>query len=56
MQDDTISRLLTFKNVLITSHQGFLTDTALKNIAQITMYNVDCMENELNCENELFAH
>lgn len=44
VQDDMISRLLTFNNVLITSHQAFLTDTALRNIAETTIYNLDCFE------------
>ncbi|MGB3781041.1 MAG: 2-hydroxyacid dehydrogenase [Tunicatimonas sp.] len=42
LQDDVIARLLTFNNVLITSHQGFLTHTALKNIAETTVYNINC--------------
>jgi D-lactate dehydrogenase len=42
LQDDTLSRLMTFKNVLITSHQGFLTETALINIAQTTIENLTC--------------
>ncbi|HQS06423.1 MAG TPA: hypothetical protein PLT16_12415, partial [Daejeonella sp.] len=29
---------------LTTSHQGFLTQTALKNISETTMYNLDCFE------------
>jgi len=53
LKDDTISRLLTFKNVLITSHQGFLTETALKNIADTTVYNLDCFEKGISSENEL---
>ena len=53
LQDDVISRLLTFKNVLITSHQAFLTDTAIRNIAETTIYNLDCFENNVACENEL---
>lgn len=51
--DDVIVRLMAFKNVLITSHQAFLTDTALTNIAGTTKYNLDCFENGLVCENEL---
>ena len=51
LQDDTISRLLTFKNVLITSHQAFLTDTALSNIAATTVYNLDCFEQQIECKN-----
>jgi D-lactate dehydrogenase len=53
LQDDVISRLLTFKNVLITSHQAFLTDTALKNIAETTIYNLDCFQKSIVCVNEL---
>ena len=53
LQDDTIARLMTFNNVLITSHQAFLTNTALTNIAEATIYNLDCFENGVNNENEL---
>ena len=53
LQDDVISRLLTFKNVLITSHQAFLTDTALRNIADTTILNLDCFAKATTCPNEL---
>ena len=53
IQDDVISRLLSFKNVLITSHQGFLTQTALENIAATTIYNLDCFDKNLHCKNEV---
>jgi D-lactate dehydrogenase len=53
LQDDTIARLMTMKNVLITSHQAFLTDTALQNISDTTIYNLDCFEKNLPCENEI---
>lgn len=53
LQDDIIARLMTFKNVMITSHQAFLTDTALKNIAKTTIYNLDCFEKHIRSENEL---
>lgn len=53
LQDDTIARLMTFQNVLITSHQAFLTGTALKNIAETTMFNLDCFEKNISCENEV---
>jgi len=53
LNDDVIARLITFKNVLITSHQGFLTDTALKNIAQTTAFNLECFEKNILCPNEL---
>ena len=38
--DDLLARLLTFPNVVMTSHQGFLTTEALQNIAQVTLQNV----------------
>jgi D-lactate dehydrogenase len=53
LQDDVIARLLSFPNVLITSHQAFLTDTALQNIADTSMANLDCFEKNSACENEL---
>ncbi|MTI33050.1 2-hydroxyacid dehydrogenase [Xanthovirga aplysinae] len=53
LMDDTIARLMTFKNVLITSHQAFLTETALRNIAETTIYNLDCFENGIDNENEI---
>jgi len=53
LQDDTIARLITFPNVLITSHQAFLTDTALRNIAETTFYNLDCFEGGIGCVNEV---
>ncbi len=40
IQDDVISRLMTFPNVLITAHQAFFTENAMRNIAQTTMQNV----------------
>jgi len=53
LQDDIIARLMTFRNVLITSHQAFLTQTALQNIADTTIHNLDCFESGSKCENEL---
>jgi D-lactate dehydrogenase len=51
--DDIFTRLLSFKNVLITGHQAFLTETALQNIADTTIHNLDCWQNNLSSENEL---
>ncbi|RYY88941.1 MAG: 2-hydroxyacid dehydrogenase [Chitinophagaceae bacterium] len=53
LQDDVIARLMTFPNVLITSHQAFLTDTALKNIADTTRVNLDAFAGGVDCANEL---
>ena len=44
LQDDVLARLLTFPNVLITSHQGFLTREALANIANTTLASVSAFE------------
>jgi len=44
LQDDVLARLLTFPNVLITSHQGFLTREALRNIASTTLANLSAFE------------
>lgn len=38
--DDALARLLTFPNVLLTSHQGFFTEEALHNIATTTLQNI----------------
>lgn len=40
LQDDELSRLLTFPNVLLTAHQAFLTREALQEIARVTVANV----------------
>jgi D-lactate dehydrogenase len=53
LQDDVIARLMTFQNVIITSHQAFLTQEALVKIAETTGYNLDCWEKDLPSENEV---
>ncbi len=53
LQDDTIARLMTFPNVLITSHQAFLTQTSLQNISTTTISNLDCFEENRILENEI---
>lgn len=40
LQDEVLSRLLTFPNVLITSHQAFFTREALSEIARVTTENI----------------
>jgi len=44
IQDDIFARLITFPNVVITGHQGFLTREALTNIAEITLGNATDFE------------
>jgi D-lactate dehydrogenase len=40
LQDDELARLISFPNVLVTSHQGFLTREALSEIARVTTENL----------------
>lgn len=55
LQDDQLARLLTFPNVLLTSHQGFLTNEALANIAQTTLQNITEFELGKRLTNEVSA-
>ena len=41
LTDDVLARLMTFNNVVITSHQAYLTHEALTNIADTTLTNID---------------
>jgi D-lactate dehydrogenase len=43
LHDDDLARLLTFSNVLITSHQAFLTREALSEIACTTVANISAL-------------
>jgi len=54
MKDDVFARLLTFKNVIITGHQAFLTDNALKNIADTTINNIDSWQSGNRSKNDIF--
>jgi D-lactate dehydrogenase len=40
MDDDVLARLLSFNNVVVTSHQAFFTQEALENIAETTLKNI----------------
>jgi D-lactate dehydrogenase len=55
LQDDVLARLLTFPNVLVTSHQAFLTREALANIASTTLANVTAFEHGGPLPNEVRA-
>lgn len=41
IRDDTLALLTVMPNVLVTSHQAFLTEEALKNIASVTLQNLE---------------
>lgn len=47
----TTARLLSFPNVILTSHQAFLTSEALEAIAQVTMNNATALEKDKECDN-----
>ncbi len=51
--DDTLARLISMPNVIVTSHQAFLTKEALSNIADTTLNNIRQFLSEGRCDNEL---
>lgn len=51
--DEVISMLVSRPNVIITSHQAFLTDEALRNIAEVTLKNFDDFLHGRPLENEV---
>jgi D-lactate dehydrogenase len=55
IQDDYFQRLLTFPNVLITGHQAYFTETALRNIAETTIANISAFEAGEPLANEVTA-
>lgn len=55
LKDDTLSRLIMMPNVLITSHQAFLTHEALHRIAQTTLGNLRSYFDGQPLENEIFV-
>ena len=53
LEDDVLARLISMPNVIVTSHQAFLTEEALSNIAQTTTQNIKQMAEDGQCPNEL---
>lgn len=53
IQDDLITRLISFPNVLITSHQGFFTKEAMEQIATTTFNNIDAFANKSELVNRV---
>jgi D-lactate dehydrogenase len=56
LDDDQLARLLSFHNVLITSHQAFFTEEALTNIAETTLQNISDFESGKKLTNEICYH
>ena len=55
IQDDILALLISLPNVIITSHQGYLTEEALDNIASVTLKNLDDYYHGLKLENEVIC-
>jgi D-lactate dehydrogenase len=55
ISDDVLARLLTFPNVVITSHQAFLTREALTNIAITTLMNLTQFEKGQDLTNRVLS-
>ena len=55
LNDDTFARLLTFPNVIVTGHQAFLTDRALRNIAETTVQSLGEFADGLPCVHSIPA-
>lgn len=53
VEDDIIARLISMPNVIVTSHQAYLTREALDNIALTTLDNACALANGEECKNEI---
>ncbi len=53
LEDDVLARLLTFNNVIVTSHQAFFTREAIQNIARTTLGNIKDFFDGKKLENEI---
>ena len=53
LDDDTLARLISMPNVIVTSHQAFLTEEALSNIAETTVENLVGFFRDGRCPNEV---
>lgn len=53
IQDDVLTRLTTFPNVVVTGHQAFFTREAMQNIAETTLQNLTEFEETGRCRNSV---
>lgn len=53
IDDDILARLISMPNVIVTSHQAFLTEDALSSIAKTTVENILALVKNGQCENEV---
>lgn len=56
LEDDTLARLISMPNVIVSSHQAFLTEEALSNIAETTVNNIIELERNGSSANQLHSH
>lgn len=54
-KDELLVQLISMPNVIVTSHQGFLTKEALEKIASVTLKNISDYSNKRTLENEVFS-
>ncbi len=53
VEDDVLARLISMPNVIVSSHQAFLTEEALENIAETTIENILEFSQKNQCSNEI---
>lgn len=53
LEDDTLARLISMPNVIVSSHQAFLTEEALSNIAETTVKNIVEFIETKQCQNQI---
>jgi D-lactate dehydrogenase len=53
LEDDVLARLISMPNVIVTSHQAFLTEEALSNIAETTVKNIVEINEKGESQNEV---
>ncbi len=53
IDDDVLARLLSFNNVIVTSHQAFFTQEAMANIANTTLQNIRDFRSGSELQNEV---
>ncbi|MBQ4146186.1 MAG: 2-hydroxyacid dehydrogenase [Clostridia bacterium] len=53
IEDDILARLISMPNVIVSSHQAFLTEEALSNIAETTVNNLEEFFEKGQCPNEV---
>jgi len=51
--DEMLKKLISMPNVILSSHHAFLTEEALTNIAETTLYNINCWSEHKETENLL---